>query len=78
MTATVTTMTSVSGTGIRFNVAGFTLCQLMVFSATIIITAASATIGICAIRSLKPVTSTSRTSRPPPWRSGCGRCRFSR
>ena len=38
------------------------LCQLMVFSATIIITAASATIGICAISPLRPVTSSSSTS----------------
>ncbi len=60
--ATVTTMTMVSGPGIRFSVAGAMLCQLMVLSATIIITAASATIGICAIRSLSAVTSTSSTS----------------
>ena len=62
MIATVTTMTIVSGTGIRFSVAGWMLCQLMVFSATIIITAASATIGICAISPLRPVTSNSSTS----------------
>ena len=62
VTATVVTMTRVSGIGIRFSVAGRTLCQSMVLSAAIIMTAASATIGICAINSLSPVTSTSSTT----------------
>ena len=52
-------MTMVSGSGIRFSVAGAMLCQLTVLRATIIITAASATIGICAISSLSAVTSNS-------------------
>ena len=52
VTATVVTMTIVSGIGIRLNVAGLTLCQSIVLSAAIIMTAASATIGICAISSL--------------------------
>ena len=44
------------------SVAGLTLCQLTVLSATIIMTAARATIGICAITPLSAVTSTSRTT----------------
>ena len=43
------------------NVVSLTLCQSIVLSAAIIMTAASATIGICAISSLRPVTSTSST-----------------
>jgi hypothetical protein len=61
-TATVVAITRVSGTGIRRRVAGRTLCQLTVVIATIIITAASATIGICSIRPLSAVTSSSRNT----------------
>ena len=62
VTTTVTTITAVSGSGIRRRVAGATLCQLTVLSATTIITAASATIGIRAITPLSPVTTASRKS----------------
>jgi hypothetical protein len=58
----VTTITIVSGRGILFRVDGLTLCQSTVVTATTIMTAARATMGICPITELSPVTSASRNS----------------
>lgn len=59
--ATVTSITSVSGHGLRTSSPGRILCQLKVFTATITITPASTAIGICAITWLSAVTSRSST-----------------
>ena len=59
--ATVTSITSVSGHGLRASSTGRMLCQLNVFTATITITPARTAIGIFAITWLSAVTSRSST-----------------
>ncbi|STU93719.1 magnesium transporter [Klebsiella pneumoniae subsp. ozaenae] len=59
--ATVTSITSVSGHGLRASSPGRMLCQLKVFTATITITPARTAIGIFAITWLSAVTSRSST-----------------
>ncbi len=59
-TTTVATITPVSDLGIRRSVAGCTLCQSKVLTATMTMTATRAAIGMTATTSPKPTTRTSR------------------